>query len=272
MDALDSPSAASAASAACAVHRDRAAAGACARCGAFFCELDQRAVDGKLYCASCAAHPEVDWLGEFQRQCWGRRDLGAWIVGACGVLAWGLGLLLLGARLASSRTLARADLLFVLGLLVPGVVCVLFFFGLRFARWALVACPVALEALFAASGFALPGVFVTGFPFFVSVALLVDTRSRLFFRIPVPEPKLRELYEATRNNAMARVGFSLSFLGLVLPPVAPVALALSVGGLLQVDARAARPVGRKRPAVAGIVLGAVGTGLGAVLVYVFARG
>ncbi|MGC4118626.1 MAG: hypothetical protein QM765_29525 [Myxococcales bacterium] len=255
----------------CATHRDQPASGTCARCGAFFCELDARQVEGLRYCATCAVHPEIDRLGAFQRACWGKRDLGAWMMGGFGALALLL-TLAFAARFALRSDRGTWDNVFaslfvIVALLLPGVIGVLFALGFRSARWFVLAYPVLLELTLVSNGMGLASLLVTGLPMGFAFGLFFDARNKLFFQIPISEQQLRSLYDAHRNNRTARTGFALSFLGLVLFPVAPVALAVSIGGLLQVDPTARPPIGRKRQAIAGIALGALGTVLGAYLLF-----
>jgi hypothetical protein len=233
-------------------------------------------VDGRLYCAACAVLPEVDWLGEFKRQCWGRRDPGAWMTGIGGAGGIAVALLYAVTRViftwqslrsgADIEDLARANLPVFLLLLVPGILGVLFAFGVRFARVALLLLPVLVEGLLLAKGSGLESLLVTGFPMLIGLGIFDDDRSRLFFRIDISESRLRKLHASQYDNRLARIGFTMSFLGLLLFPFAPVALALSIAGLQQVDPAARPPIGRTRQAIAGIVLGSLGTILGAALV------
>ncbi|MFP2925349.1 DUF4190 domain-containing protein [Pyxidicoccus sp. 3LG] len=228
----------------CAVHPEELAAATCQRCGGFVCTACTTWVMGSLYCASCAARPEVNYLDEFRRQLWGRRDSGAYLVGA--------GTLLLAVGTVTS--LAIGDVASALGMLAATGVGVCFFLGMRWARYVLPFVPLGLGFQAAPElGFSPVWLFVI--PFVISLQLLLDTRSRLFFRMDVSEKALRRLWELRVNNPLARHALSLGVSAVFLPLLAPFAIVLGFMALRRVDLQARPPIGRRGQALAGIVLG-----------------
>ena len=61
-------------------------------------------------------------------------------------------------------------------------------------------------------------------PLVITAAISQDTRNKLFFKIEVPRKKLWKAWHMLQDNPLARIGFSLSFVGLIAFPVAAVAL------------------------------------------------
>ncbi len=141
----------------CALHPDLAAGGTCPRCGTFFCESCAQGVLGVLYCAPCAARPEVNYLEALRLKLWGRRDGNAW-----GALFWCALFLLLALYGASERSWLPA--LVSLG---GAGVCTGLFLGQPWSRPALLALPVALGGLAGLYGGPLPGflALLFGFPY-----------------------------------------------------------------------------------------------------------
>lgn len=254
----------------CAAHPEIPAAGTCARCGAFFCQADARTFGDKVFCASCAERPEVDYLEQFRLRYWGKRDGWAW--------SW-LGIALLSALMVLGATLSgdRA-LLAIFVLLGAGGVC--YFLGLSWAR------PVAFlpsAIMFAAylvderENFArgpdtvvlmfMTASFLGLMPLPLALLSHFNIRNQLFFKVPPTRKKLEKAWNRYANNAPARHGSLLAALGLLVPGVSLVGLALSVRGLTLVDPGAHPPIGRRGQAIAGIVLGVLGVlGWGGLLV------
>lgn len=245
----------------CPRHPESPAVGLCTRCGVFFCDQDRRILGGKDYCERCAALPEVDYLEAFRLKYWGKRDAWAWVLGAGGLLSGLAGLSVLVEGLANARLVGS-----VLGLLNVGggIVGAAFWLGHRWARVAILALPLALaatNAVLAGLGAAMLGLL----PFFMALAIFFDTRNQLFFRIPVPRARLHKAWDLYANNTLARMGFQTALAGLLIVPLAPAALGLSIVALTRVDSKAHPPIGKKGQAIAGIVLGAVGTVLLAIV-------
>jgi hypothetical protein len=247
----------------CFVHPEEPALGTCARCGTFFCARDRRTVGDKDYCASCAARPEVDYLEAFRLKYWGKRDVWAWLVAFGAIIN-----LMFGLQLLASGT---ENLLFAIIALASAAVGACFWAGLPFARLALCFVPIISMLV----GVVTQGAqaFVSGMlPIFITLIIYSDTRNKLFFREEVSPEALRKAWELYSNNPVARAGFLLSLLGILLPVLAPVALVCSIIGLRRVDLKAHPPIGRKRQAIAGIVLGSMGILWGLTLIGIAVAG
>jgi hypothetical protein len=256
----------------CAQHPDRVAINSCSRCGAFFCAEDAREVEGKLYCETCAARPDVDWLEALRLKYWGKRDVWAWLVGAWAAFAalefvsslWTLAWHGLGS-VGPAWTQAVADLVMESCLVAIGV-C--FWSGLS---WARVALPL-LELIRVFLGSFRMGLLGAVFPALglaLSIGIYADVRNELFFRVPVSSARLKRWWHRYADNYVARTGFQFALAGLILPPLAPIALLCSAIGLTRVNPSAHPPIGRKQQAIAGLVLGVLGTLWGLALVYEF---
>ncbi len=243
----------------CAEHPDRPAIGACLRCGRFVCEQDSRTLDDELYCSTCAARPDVDWLEAFRRRYWGKRDTWAWLVGAGGLfsLLWVPTLFTEGRQLDSAGPGFAAFL--AVQRLVVVAVCFGFWGGLRWARVAFLGLPAGVAAIDVLVSRRLASAFPAVLPMIFAIAIFLDTRNQLFFRVPVSRARLLRAWNLYANNVVARTGFQLSLAGLLIPLFAPLAVAFSLVGLHRVDPGARPPIGRKGQAIAGIVLGSIGT-------------
>lgn len=235
----------------CQSHPDQAVLGTCARCGTFFCALDRENVNGKDYCATCATRPEVDYLEAFRLKYWGKRDAWTWLVGFGAILN-----LATGAGVLMQEELGDAGLLIGLISLASGAVGVCFWMGMPFARLALCFVPIVSMVV---SGFT-AGAAAAGrgiWPVLITLAIYQNTRNKLFFKEEVPREALEKAWHLYANNTVARAGFMLSLIGLLVAPLAAVALLCSIIGLRRVDPTASPPIGRKGQAIAGIVLGTV---------------
>ena len=213
------------------------------------CERDRRVVEDRSYCEACAARPEVNYLETFRLKYWGKRDRWAWIIGIGAVL-----------QLVSAPVLlARGGASVPLGLLalVGAGVGAAFWRGQPFARqglcW-LVLANVGVSAL----AFGWQTATLSVWALLIAFAIYQDPRNRLFFRQPVPPVTLRKLWRNHAHNGMARVGFALGVCSLLFWPLAPVAFACSLAGLLRVDLKARPPVGRRGEAIAGLVCSVLG--------------
>jgi hypothetical protein len=240
----------------CFVHPEEPALGTCTRCGTFFCAQDRRTVGEKDYCASCATRPEVDYLEAFRLKHWGKRDAWAWFIGFGAILN-----LLAGLALLAS---GAENLLFAFISLGSAVIGACFWAGLPFARLALCFVPIISMVVGMVTQGA-RGVVSSVLPIIITLIIYNDTRNKLFFREEVPPEALQRAWDLYSNNRVARAGFLLSIFGILLPILAPVALVCSVIGLRRVDPAAHPPIGRKRQAIAGIVLGSIGIAWGLTL-------
>ncbi|MFY1828189.1 B-box zinc finger protein [Myxococcus fulvus] len=228
----------------CAVHPEEEAGATCQRCGAFTCDTCATWVMGVLYCATCAARPEVNYLEVFRQEHWGQRDANAWTVAGGTLLL--VGLAGLAVYLEEWRLVPL-----LLGAVGMGVA---FFLGQSWARPGLVLTPV-VGGLWATSLYG-PAALVAAFLMFISaLQIFLDTRTRLFFRVEVSEKDLRRLWNLKVNNPLARHALSAGISSVFFPLMVPMALVLGLLGLRAVDAQARPPIGRKGQALAGIALG-----------------
>jgi hypothetical protein len=228
----------------CATHPDELAGATCQRCGTFVCGACTTWLLGALYCPACAARPEVNYLETFRLSLWGKRDGSAWFVAGGSMLA------MMGGQAA----FIEKDVRTLLAMLVTLAVCVCFFLGMRWARYGLLLLPVALAIQAAPEiGFPMVGVFI--FPFLFALQIFLDPRSKLFFRVQVPERALRRLWDLRVNNPLARHAVSMGVLGYFMPLFAPAAVICGVIALRRVDPNARPPIGRRASSIFGIVLG-----------------
>jgi hypothetical protein len=264
MNAQPQSSSAAPEGARCQSHPEQPALGACARCGGFYCREDHEIVEGKVYCSACAGRPDVDYLEGFRLKYWGRRDTWTWMVGLGALVNLGLGLFLLSN--------GNPDVLLIgLFSLASAAVGACFWWGLPWARQAFLFVPVVSLLIGVATGGA--SAVVRGMvPIGITYSIYNSTRNKLFFKQEVSREALKTAWDLYMNNTMARAGFLLGFMGLLVPGVGLIALLCSVLGLRRVNPDAHPPIGRKGMAIAGIVLGAVGSlGWGAFLVNMLLR-
>jgi hypothetical protein len=233
----------------CFAHPEQPALGTCTRCGVFFCEQDRRLVDGKPYCDTCAARPDVDYVEAFRLQHWGKRDGWAWLLGFGAMFNVLTGLFLLS-------TGAQDVLLTGLVSLGGGVVGACFWLGMPWARVAFIFVPVA-SMLASIMTVGPAGGAVGVMPMLMAIAIYNDTRNKLFFKVDVPRDRLQKAWHLYMNNGMARAGLMLGVLGLFVPGVGLIALVCSFIGLRRVNPNSHPPIGRKGQAIAGLVLGAL---------------
>ena len=237
----------------CAVHPDELAGSTCARCGSFVCTACTTWVMGTLYCAACAARPEVNYLESFRLKYWGRRDPGAYLVGGGTlVFAWG-----------GVAALQEGYVYSALAMLAAVVVGMAYFLGKRWARLPMLLTPLVL-GLLATLASDTPAFAPALLVFVAAAQLYMDPRGKLFFRVEVSERELRRLWEREVNNPLARHAVALGLSALFLPLFAPFAILLGFLALRRVDLQARPPIGRRGQALAGVALG-----LGAVALWVF---
>jgi hypothetical protein len=246
----------------CAAHPEELAGSTCHRCGTFVCGTCSTWVMGALYCPGCAARPEVNYLETFRRQRWGKRDVGAWLVGGGTlVLAW-LGVVAFG----------KGQVPLTLGLVGAVIVGLGWFGGQRWARVPLLLTPLAAGLLATPSLGVLALAFGLIF-FFSALQLFLDTRGKLFFRVAVPERELHRLWNREVNNPLAQSALTLGVGAIFLPLFAPLAILCGVLALRRVDLKARPPIGRRGHALAGIGLGVGAVALwGVVVIPLLQRG
>lgn len=234
----------------CPAHPDQPVLGTCARCGAFYCEQDRWVVNGKTYCEACSVRPEVDYLEGFRLKYWGKRDGWAWIMGLGAVVNVLSGLVIFAAGKVEAMPIGLFGL-------VAGVVGACFWMGVPWARKAIIGVPIGSMVVGMLAGDA-TSVGRGIIPLLVTIYVLNDTRNKLFFREEVSPEALKKAWDLYMNNTMARAGVMLGVLSF-LPGVGVIALLCSIIGLRRVNPNATPPVGRKGQAIAGIILGALGT-------------
>jgi hypothetical protein len=237
----------------------------CFRCGVFLTGESLVLLGTNTFCAECARRPDVDYIEAFRLKHWGKRDGWAWLLGAGGVINAVAALGSLFFAFTEGSTQLREVLASSAVLLVFAAASIAFFFKVRAARWALAALWLAAAGFSLASVglMAIPGALITAL---LIVTLLTNWRTRLFFELPVSRGKLEAMWRLYHDNVLARNAATVAFSGLMVPPLAPVGLLMGVVGLRRVDPKAWPPVGRRGYALAGIVLGTLGTlGWGALL-------
>lgn len=228
----------------CATHREEAATGTCTRCGGFFCATCRQVLLDKVYCATCAQRPDINYLELFRLRLWGRRDASAWTMGT-----WGGVLAVIAVAMGVQRQYVSA-----LALAACAGLCGAFFLRRPWARVALIIAPLILGAGCVLLK-ALPAVGPLVLTLLLALISFGNTRSQLFFQLAVPVPRLQRLWHLRENNPMARNALSFAAGGLIIPLFAPVAIILGVLGLRRVNPQAVPPVGRRADAIGAIVLG-----------------
>ncbi|MCC6337793.1 MAG: DUF4190 domain-containing protein [Myxococcales bacterium] len=240
----------------CPRHPTAPAIAACRRCGTFVCGSDQVLLEGAVFCGDCAARPDVDYLEAFRQKYWGKRDSWAWFFGIGAVANVAAGLGVLGA--ATVPRLEKGGLLIGAALLAWSVAAAAFWWGARWARPAMVAVvllyAVAQTVLVGPTGLA-----AVVFPLALVASTLSNVRAKLFFKLDVPREQLKKAWAVLHDNVAARNALTLGVAGLGMGVFAPFAVLLGIIGLRRVDPTAYPPIGRKGQAIAGIVLGALGT-------------
>lgn len=235
----------------CPNHPGESAVANCTRCGTFLCSAELTIVDGAGYCPACAAREDVDYLEAFRKKYWGKRDSWAWTLGLGAPVQLLLGMV---ALVTGPPEGYLAGVLLVLS----GVNSAFFFFGAPLTRVGLVLLTVAWTATYA---FTLgPAAIVSGIvSALVVTSILTTTRTKLFFKMDVPRPALAKCWDQLANNAAARTALALSVGGLIIPGFGLLAIIVGVIGLSQVNRKSRPPVGKAAHAIAGIVLGVLGS-------------
>lgn len=244
------------AGATCPRHAGAPVVAACRRCGTFVCVEDRVVLDGSEFCRECAARPDVDYLEAFRLKYWGKRDSWAWFFGVTAVANVIIGLTVIANALTSERPASNVALGLVI--LLWGGLAGAFWAGLKAARWGLAGAFIlyALVLVAVAGPAGLGGVI---FPLAFVASALGSVRTKLFFKLDVPREQLRKHWALLHDNVLARNALMLGAVGLLFGPFAPLGLVLGIVALRRVDPAAYPPIGRKAHAIAGIVLGALGT-------------
>lgn len=244
------------AGATCPRHAGAPVVAACRRCGTFVCVEDRVVLDGSEFCRECAARPDVDYLEAFRLKYWGKRDSWAWFFGVTAVANVIIGLTVIANALTSERSASNVALGLVI--LLWGGLAGAFWAGVKAARWGLAGAFIlyALVLVAVAGPAGLGGVI---FPLAFVASALGSVRTKLFFKLDVPREQLRKHWALLHDNVLARNALMLGAVGLLFGPFAPLGLVLGIVALRRVDPAAYPPIGRKAHAIAGIVLGALGT-------------
>ncbi len=222
----------------CLQHPETPTAETCPRCGSFMCARCVTTLFSRRYCSTCAARDDVNWLEVYRRSRLGKRDGLTWAALGFSLL-WGF--LALVQLTNYQRPL---DLVIALMLLLQAAHGIAFFARYTFTRHALPL--LALVWLGIAVGFenAAFGVMTVG-NLATWLAVLTDTGNKLFFQLPVPEPKLLKHWKLYGDNPLSVTAGQLTVLGLFVPPVVPFALVLAIVALTRVNPNATPPVGKR---------------------------
>lgn len=234
----------------------------CTRCGSFLQPAELRMLFNKPFCATCAARPDVDYLEAFRLKYWGKRDSWAWLVGFGTPFT----------ALAIIGTIANGFWLNLPGQLASLVCGAAFFFGFRWARFGMLGAFV-LNLLFLVQTpqLAILGAISLVFGLAVWVAIIRSTLNKLFFKLDCSRDELQKAWDLFANNTLARAGFLLGMTSLMMPPMALIALPVSIVGLTRVNPNAMPPIGRKGQAIAGIVFSCLAIALGGWLVFTMSQ-
>ncbi|RMG12762.1 MAG: hypothetical protein D6729_16120 [Deltaproteobacteria bacterium] len=257
----------------CAAHRGRRATGTCERCGAFYCadccHLVGAADAARRVCGACAKRPDVDYLGALRSRLSGRRDLFIWMLGILGLLGSLAGLVVvLGAALAPEVPAAAG--IAVLPVLYSLVVFTCYLLKQRWTRWALFTLPVVgltSELAWGGTGpVPAPSDLVRQalIPTLLYLAAWRSPRNKLAFGLEVSRAELERLWRRSASNPLARAGYLVALLSILVPGLEVVSAGLSIAGLRRVNPRAWPPVYGRGEAIKGIVFSVVGL-LGTVL-------
>jgi hypothetical protein len=239
----------------CAAHQAPAVA-VCHRCGVFLCALCSVPVDANVFCAACAARPEVDYVEAYRLNHWGRRDGWAWAFGLGGVLNLIIAVPVLAT--AFKRSSFAPQVALGLGMLLAAGSGFAWFFRQVWARWAVVVLFVlfAAEVAFTAGVSVVPALI---FPTAILISAFNSVRSQLFFKLDVPRERIRRDWQLYHDNPAARSAVLLGVSGLLVPGFGLLAIGFALWAFKRVNPVAHPPVGGRRNAVIGLVLGVIDT-------------
>lgn len=231
----------------CPLHPEAPAIGNCSRCGTFVCVADSKLTFGKLFCSACSQRPELNYLETLRLKYWGKRDSWAWFYGVSlfGYLA-----------AASLYLLVQQDLFPGVLCAAMAAVCVFYWMGKPWARFAIIAGPLALAIYGFTRGrpeLGISGVIATT----TAISPLKDLRNKLFFQLPVTELALQKYWDLHLNNRAARNGAMLGMSSVIVPFFIPLAIGFSILGLARVDPHAQPPIGKRGYAITGLVFSVI---------------
>lgn len=201
--------------------------------------------------------PEVDYLEAYRLQLFGkRRDGWSWFFGIGGLLSLTVSLSGLVRLFLRDAAVSTLDLMSGVVFVPFGVVQLGWFFKQRWARLGMVIAFFLVFVFLAVNGGApaLPGLLIPG----VLLAMaFTDVRSKLFFELDVPREALGKDWALHHDNRLARSAQSMALGSLIMPLFAPFAVITGVVALRRVNPLAVPPVGNRKAALVGIVLGGV---------------
>ena len=130
------------------------------------------------------------------------------------------------------------------------------FFKQRWSRVGLVLLFFVLFVFLAATGGvpAIPGLIIPGV---LLATAFTNVRSKLFFEFDVPREVLRKDWALYHDNRLARSAQSMAIGSLIMPLFAPFAIVTGLVALSRVNPHAVPPVGNRKAALVGVVLGSV---------------
>jgi hypothetical protein len=257
----------------CAKHPEKNATLSCERCGDFICDGCVKIVGKRKVCEDCTQIDGINYLDNYKRSIWGKRDGFVWLFGGLGtVFSAGYTVLFLFLAItafASGASNPEQGFYLLIPSIVFGLIFVIDLSYLLLKKWA------RFGLLFLPVLQVLPSLIVTSMeggdaenmgrtcgasiiPFVFVVSAFASSRNRLAFKIDVSEAKLERLYQIYIDNGAARYGQLLSVVGFLLPPFLLVALVLSIVGLRRVDSEAWPPVGGKSKAIRGLLISILG--------------
>ena len=228
----------------------------CSRCGSFLELSTYQLILGRAYCPTCAARADVNYPRVYRDAHWGKRSGWAWFMGAVSLLAFFTG----AVTLTKSPGIA-------VGLLLSGVGYLLFWTGHRTGRAALVAVTVVGTVLNLTQG-QLPNPFAIVF----CVLALINPRTKLFYKLEVPERELATAWLAQHDNLPAQWSAGLGLVSIVTIVTFQASwkfafgtiglglfsMVLGVIGVRRVNLEAVPPVGRRLGALLGGLAGFLG--------------
>jgi hypothetical protein len=231
--------------------------GSCSRCGTFVCEDDVRRLVNGVFCADCAARPEIDYLDAYKRAHWGKRDSWAWLLGLTGMASAATSAFLL-TTIDLAEPLFSGSLPWLVFTALYAVVGVTFWLRVRHARSALVVLVVLLSiVLVAVLGPMALGPMII--PLAIAASALTTTRTKLFFQMDVTAAALEKEWRRRYDNPMARQAMSYGLASLFFPLFGPIAVVTGLIGLSRVNPAATPSIGGRKAALVGVLLGFVVT-------------
>ena len=250
----------------------------CTRCGDQLVDGPAKVILDRPFCAACLEVEGVDFLDEYRRQFWGKRDGYIWLLGGLGLVHASIFLLGVIGLAASQGDLAGLMVLLafapvLLARCAFSIATLALWKPIRFAWLFFPPVATAWSLLVLGSTVGLdprqtPQIIVGAVIGFVFVlAAWRSDRNKLAYKIDVPEEKLYKLYQTYVDNSWARSGIALGVISLIpfFGVLGLIGLPVSIVGLRKVDEDAWPPVGLRKRAIWGIVLSCIGMLISAAL-------